>query len=65
MCFTIKSFGLGFIIGNLILVPLYAPIVLLGNLAMILIKIPFLFKIINKIIYIFFDDDRRSSLFTL
>ncbi|MBO0527442.1 ComEC/Rec2 family competence protein, partial [Clostridium botulinum] len=53
MCFTIKSFGLGFIIGNLILVPLYAPIVLLGNLAMILIKIPFLFKIINKIIYIF------------
>ena len=48
MCFTIKSFGLGFIIGNLILVPLYAPIV-----AMILIKIPFLFKIINKIIYIF------------
>lgn len=44
---------LGFIIGNLVLVPLYAPIVLLGNLAMLLIKIPFVFKIINKIIYIF------------
>ncbi|MCJ8172534.1 ComEC/Rec2 family competence protein [Clostridium botulinum] len=53
MCFTIQSFGLGFIIGNLVLVPLYAPIVLLGNLAMLLIKIPFVFKIINKIIYIF------------
>ncbi|NFM48324.1 ComEC/Rec2 family competence protein [Clostridium botulinum] len=53
MCFTIQSFGLGFIIGNLVLVPLYAPIVFLGNLAMLLIKIPFVFKIINKIIYIF------------
>ncbi|NFP54267.1 ComEC/Rec2 family competence protein [Clostridium botulinum] len=53
MCFTIQSFGLGFIIGNLVLVPLYAPIVLLGNLAMLLIKILFVFKIINKIIYIF------------
>ncbi|OOO62598.1 competence protein ComEC, partial [Clostridium tepidum] len=53
MCFNIKSFGLGFIIGNLILVPLYAPIVLLGNLAMLLIKIPIVFTIINKIIYIF------------
>ncbi|EJO5347220.1 ComEC/Rec2 family competence protein [Clostridium botulinum] len=53
MCFTIKSFGLGFIIGNLILVPIYAPIVLLGNLSMILIKVPFIFNIINKIIVIF------------
>ncbi|NFS26067.1 ComEC/Rec2 family competence protein [Clostridium sporogenes] len=53
MCFTIQSFGVGFIIGNLTLVPLYAPIVLLGNLAMLLIKIPMVFNIINKIIYIF------------
>ncbi|WP_251861850.1 ComEC/Rec2 family competence protein [Clostridium sp. Marseille-Q2269] len=53
ICFNIKSFGLGLIMGNLILVPLYAPIVLLGNLAIVLIKIPILFNIINKIMYVF------------
>ncbi|WP_050606810.1 ComEC/Rec2 family competence protein [Clostridium niameyense] len=51
ICFTLKNFGLGFIIGNLILVPLYAPVVLLGNLALFLIKVPVIFPIINKIIY--------------
>ncbi|GAA0747418.1 ComEC/Rec2 family competence protein [Clostridium oceanicum] len=51
ICFSIKKFGLGFILGNLILVPIYGIIVLIGNLSLVLIKISFVFSILSKFIY--------------
>ncbi|WP_175429423.1 ComEC/Rec2 family competence protein [Clostridium acetireducens] len=49
ICFTIKEFGIGFILGNLLLVPLYSIIIILGNISLMFFKIDFIF---NSVIFI-------------
>lgn len=50
ICYTLKDFGLGFLLGNLFLMPIYSVIVVLGNLAVVFFKIGFIFKFIISII---------------
>ncbi|WP_169735820.1 ComEC/Rec2 family competence protein [Clostridium lundense] len=50
IAFTLQNFSLGFILGNLFLVPIYGAIVVIGNLALLFIKIPFIFKLISFVL---------------
>ncbi|BAH05856.1 ComEC/Rec2 family competence protein [Clostridium kluyveri] len=47
IAFTIKNFSLGFIMGNLFLIPLFSAIVILGNSALCLYFIKPVFKVIS------------------
>ncbi|WP_315116892.1 ComEC/Rec2 family competence protein [uncultured Clostridium sp.] len=51
IAFTIKNFSLGFLLGNVFLVPIFSLIVILGNLSILTTKIDFLFKIISYVLY--------------
>ncbi|WP_051986354.1 ComEC/Rec2 family competence protein [Clostridium amazonitimonense] len=42
MVFSFGTFNLGFILGNILLVPLFTMLILLGNLALILLNTPFI-----------------------
>lgn len=48
MVFTFESFNLGFLMGNVLLLPLYSAIVILGNLAFVVLMFP---KVFNIIVY--------------
>lgn len=50
MC-TIKNISMFFIPGNLILIPLYSLVILIGNIGLLTYKINFLFKIITSLLY--------------
>ncbi|WP_085829250.1 ComEC/Rec2 family competence protein [Clostridium massiliodielmoense] len=50
MC-TLKNISVFFILGNLFLVPLYSIVILLGNLAIAVLKFKVLFRIICSFIY--------------
>lgn len=45
ICITIKKFSLFFLLGNLLIVPLFTPLLIGGNLLVIFQYIPWLFKI--------------------
>ncbi|MBC8061113.1 MAG: ComEC/Rec2 family competence protein [Clostridiaceae bacterium] len=48
--FSIKNISTGFLIGNIVLLPLYTCIVLIGNLALVFSSIDILFIFCNKIL---------------
>lgn len=52
VAFTLSQFSPGFLLGNLVLLPIYSILVLLGNLAMMLSFSPLLFNFIAKILSI-------------
>lgn len=47
IAFTIKSFSGGFILGNLVLLPIYSLLVIFGNLSALLVLVPQLFNLCN------------------
>lgn len=49
--FTLGNFSLGFILGNLFLIPLYGAIVVIGNLSLLFINFQTIFKFINILLY--------------
>ncbi|MDD3223834.1 MAG: ComEC/Rec2 family competence protein [Clostridium sp.] len=51
--YTIRSISFDFIIGNLILIPMYSILIVLGNIALVFSKIDYIFKNICSIIYVF------------
>lgn len=50
---TLKNFSLVFLLGNLLLVPIYSLIVVLGNIALLFNVIPYIFNFINYIMFFF------------
>lgn len=51
IAFTINSFSLGFLLGNIFLVPIFSFVVVLGNMSLFLIEFPILFKFLSYILY--------------
>jgi competence protein ComEC len=51
--FTLENLSFGFIPGNVILLPLYSVLVLIGNIALIFYKIDFVFSILSKLLGLF------------
>ncbi|KAJ53843.1 competence protein ComEC [Clostridium tetanomorphum] len=51
IAFTLEDFSLGFIIGNLFLLPLYSVVIIVGNFALLAINFKFLFSVINILLY--------------
>ncbi|MEW9096681.1 MAG: ComEC/Rec2 family competence protein [Clostridiaceae bacterium] len=51
IAFTMKNFSLGFLLGNIFLMPVFSLIVILGNLSILTIKTDFLFSIISHGLY--------------
>ncbi|MCM8710393.1 ComEC/Rec2 family competence protein [Clostridium sp. SYSU_GA19001] len=49
---TMENLSFGFIPGNLVLIPIYTVMVVAGNLALIFIKLKFLFELICKLLYL-------------
>lgn len=54
IAFTIKNFGIIFILGNIFLLPLYSAVVVLGNISLLLYNINFLFNLLAFIIKLTF-----------
>lgn len=50
-----NSFGSGFLIGNILLLPIYTVIVVLGNISLVFYKIKFIFKFVSYITALFTD----------
>lgn len=50
---TLQNFSFGFIPGNIILLPIYTVLVLVGNIALIFYRIEFIFGILCKILGLF------------
>ncbi|MBV7273042.1 ComEC/Rec2 family competence protein [Clostridiaceae bacterium UIB06] len=48
--FNIQNFSGGFILGNILLLPMYSAIVILGNLALLMCSIPVIFDIFSKLL---------------
>ncbi|MGM9974643.1 MAG: ComEC/Rec2 family competence protein [Clostridiaceae bacterium] len=46
---VLKTFSTGFILGNLIIIPIYTAIIYVSLISIIFIKVPYLFSLINKI----------------
>lgn len=51
--FTIKNFSFGFILGNLFIVPIFSAVVILGNFALAVLPVKFLFNAAAFLISIF------------
>lgn len=51
--FTLENLSFGFIPGNVILLPLYSVLVLIGNIALVFYKIDFVFTILSKLLGLF------------
>lgn len=54
IAFTIENFSLGFIMGNLFLIPLFSAVVILGNAALCVYFIQPVFKIVSWVINLIF-----------
>jgi len=52
VAFSIKNISTGFLMGNVVLLPLYTCIVLIGNIALIVSNVDILFEFCNKILNI-------------
>ncbi|WP_125152577.1 ComEC/Rec2 family competence protein [Clostridium rectalis] len=50
LCFTIGDIGVGFLLGNIVLIPLYSLVVIIGNISLIFVKIPIVFASICKLL---------------
>lgn len=48
--FNIQSFSSGFILGNILLLPMYSVIVIMGNLALLICSVPIIFDILARIL---------------
>ncbi len=53
--FNLHSFSLGFIIGNILLLPLYSMVVLVGNICVLFYKFSFIFNKISLILKLIID----------
>lgn len=54
IAFTIKNFGITFILGNLFLLPLYSAVVILGNFSLLFYKLNAVFNSLSYIIKLIF-----------
>lgn len=51
--YTIRSISFDFIIGNLILIPICSMLIVLGNIALVFLRVEYVFKSICSVIYVF------------
>lgn len=63
--FTIKNFCLGFLLGNLIIIPIFSAIVILGNVALVALPVKFLFNYIAYFIGILLELSKVLTIIML
>lgn len=49
---TLNNFSLGFVLGNLILLPFFSVVLIVGNISILSMKIDIIFKILNYVLYL-------------
>lgn len=58
---TLNNFSPGFILGNIFLVPLYSIIIVAGNISLVFLKLPHIFRSLGDIMYVLMEADEIIS----